>query len=1048
MINKLRSMPGLIVGMTMVLSLVGGNGIAQAAALTSAQVSAIVSLLQSFGADAATVANVQATLSGSSVSVPASTVSSGYAFAKDLTVGSKGADVTALQSMLGVTPATGYFGSITKAAVIKYQLAKSITPAAGYVGAKTRASLNGGGLTTTPTSGYVGITGTDLKIALAATSPASGAVVAGQAAADLAEFTFTNTSAVPAVVTNVSLMRGGVSADTSLVNVYLYNGAVRLTDAASVSTGKITFNSGAGLFIVPAGTSMTIAVKADILSTANGQLVSIALTGVIASVPVSAVYPVSGAALNIFSSTDIAAATSTLSAGTLAGGSIQAGSLNQTIWSTSLSLSGRAVYLKSLAVKVIGSVPSDALQNLKLYVSGVQVASSLGQDSNGIVTFDLSSNPYKIDSSRTIEVRADVIKGSSRTFSVTLQNASDLQIIDSNYNVGIAVQIPATQSSGTWLVSTGSVTVTLDTSLSSGDVITGASNVPLSRYTLKAYGEDMKISYLYASSTDTLDNVAMYANGSQIGSTQTISTTAGAGKLYNLGSSLIIPAGTSVTLEIRGDIKYNGTNATTTANTIVVSLAGYANNTQGSYSSALTTVPATSGVAGPTMTVKAAGVSFAANPNYSNQTAVPNTSNVKLGSYVLQTTSVEPVRITGLTVTLGGDAGTSTNVSNLRTSMNANDVKGSPSASNNFTVDFTIPANSSQTIDVYGDLATVQDVASTTMTITGYGTNSNTTLAQKTVYGQTVTVGAGALATPTLKAGSGYSPVAQFVVGNSTFVTGVYNFKSSNGASTITELTFAASGTAANITNVSVGGQSAPMVDSAATITGLNITVPVSNSGTNVPVTVSYPTVGLGGVDSGYTAGLELTGMKYMSGNSTVSTTTLAVDTNLMTLVGSKPILTFNDVTTSVSTGQKEIARYTIGADAKGEVDLVDLPLSVTTTGNAELTSANLAVYSNGSLLAYGTDYTDSLGAVGTSSTATGTIIFAEPVSISAGNSTVLKIYANVVMTASNLSSDSITTTIGDASLFQWKDVLGGITEDGLNILNYPTVQSSTLTNL
>lgn len=68
--------------------------------------------------------------------------SSCSSFTRDLTVGSTGADVTALQVKLGVTPATGYFGSITKAAVVAYQAANGITPAAGYVGSMTRAKLN------------------------------------------------------------------------------------------------------------------------------------------------------------------------------------------------------------------------------------------------------------------------------------------------------------------------------------------------------------------------------------------------------------------------------------------------------------------------------------------------------------------------------------------------------------------------------------------------------------------------------------------------------------------------------------------------------------------------------------------------------------------------------------------------------------------------------------------------------------------------------------------------------------------------------------------
>jgi hypothetical protein len=66
------------------------------------------------------------------------------AFTRNLTIGSTGADVTALQTKLGVTPATGYFGAITKAAVVAYQTANGIVPASGYVGPLTLAKLNAG----------------------------------------------------------------------------------------------------------------------------------------------------------------------------------------------------------------------------------------------------------------------------------------------------------------------------------------------------------------------------------------------------------------------------------------------------------------------------------------------------------------------------------------------------------------------------------------------------------------------------------------------------------------------------------------------------------------------------------------------------------------------------------------------------------------------------------------------------------------------------------------------------------------------------------------
>lgn len=70
--------------------------------------------------------------------------SASASFTKDLTVGSSGAEVSALQKAIGVTPATGYFGSVTKAAVMKYQAGKGIA-ATGFVGPLTRAALNGSG---------------------------------------------------------------------------------------------------------------------------------------------------------------------------------------------------------------------------------------------------------------------------------------------------------------------------------------------------------------------------------------------------------------------------------------------------------------------------------------------------------------------------------------------------------------------------------------------------------------------------------------------------------------------------------------------------------------------------------------------------------------------------------------------------------------------------------------------------------------------------------------------------------------------------------------
>ena len=71
-------------------------------------------------------------------------------FTRDLTIGARGADVVALQTILEeesllTVPAgvsKGFFGPLTQAAVARYQAQSSISPAVGFFGPITRAYVN------------------------------------------------------------------------------------------------------------------------------------------------------------------------------------------------------------------------------------------------------------------------------------------------------------------------------------------------------------------------------------------------------------------------------------------------------------------------------------------------------------------------------------------------------------------------------------------------------------------------------------------------------------------------------------------------------------------------------------------------------------------------------------------------------------------------------------------------------------------------------------------------------------------------------------------
>ncbi len=145
-------------------------------------------------------------------------------FNNNLTVGSTGADVVALQNALlaggfhipaveAGTAAKGYFGSQTKTAVQAYQTSKGIT-SSGFVGPLTRAALNGGVATTGNTACPAGFTCTANSVPVAPTCPAgytctsntTGTVTGGQSGI--------TTPGVPGIMT---VTAGPIS--TSVLNV-------------------------------------------------------------------------------------------------------------------------------------------------------------------------------------------------------------------------------------------------------------------------------------------------------------------------------------------------------------------------------------------------------------------------------------------------------------------------------------------------------------------------------------------------------------------------------------------------------------------------------------------------------------------------------------------------------------------------------------------------------------------------------------------------------------------------------------------------------------
>jgi len=132
-------------GLLVAAALFGGVVTAHAETMTAAQIQAAIAALM-------TQLNA---LGGTTT-----TTTSCYAFTRDLTLGSTGADVSALQATLvakgflvmPVGVPMGYFGGLTRAAVAKWQIANGVAPAAGYFGPLSRGKYTALCTTTTTTT--------------------------------------------------------------------------------------------------------------------------------------------------------------------------------------------------------------------------------------------------------------------------------------------------------------------------------------------------------------------------------------------------------------------------------------------------------------------------------------------------------------------------------------------------------------------------------------------------------------------------------------------------------------------------------------------------------------------------------------------------------------------------------------------------------------------------------------------------------------------------------------------------------------------------------
>ena len=720
-----------------------------------------------------------------------------------------------------------------------------------------------GGVSTTPA-----VT-TSVTVALAAHSPASSTVVAGQAIADLAHFTFTNNGTDAAKIVKLIVKKTGVSADTTLPSIYLYDGMTRLTDAASVSSGNITFNDANGLFTLAAGASKTVAVKANIAASTSGQTVGVAINSAAdvttdnSGDTIGGTYPLTGATHSVASAsmatvdfnTTTSPATTTINPQN-----------EYTVWQNTITIGTRKVKMYSLQLRQIGSVNTADLANFKFYVAGVQKGTTITSlDANGYVTFDLSAAPLDLETgSRELKVVADVVGGSNRNFSFSMRQAGDAYFVDTEFNQPVlptaASSTFSARTTGTITIDTGTLTFTKKADSPSGTVVNTASNQVLARYEVKAAGESMKVESLRVRIDDDdaddieLRNGALYLDGVQVGSTAAISGDTGTDPDYTeftFGSSFIVVPGTTRVLEVRADIYDSlSTNDIAANDTLQVELGAGTSNVQRMTSLGYGTYPSTYAEAN-TLTVGTGTLTASLDTSYTNHNIVAPKYGYKIGSYKISSNSTEGATITSVVIDYDEVADAfdaSDDITNMYIKMGTytSPVKSTiADTANTYSTNFNVAANQTITLEIWGDIASTAtdgdgtaDTAESSVTVSYTTGVSATSTSAAEVDGQTITATTGTF----VAALDGATPLNRIVAGNQEVEAAKFKWTATNETYTIKEVQIAiSSATVASAINevrlydgTTLLG-SAPVAqetNTAALITGLNVGVTANQTKT------------------------------------------------------------------------------------------------------------------------------------------------------------------------------------------------------------------------
>jgi len=658
--SKTKKIVAGFVGLVSAVVMMGGAVVAPASAATVEELTAQINSLL------ATITSLQTQLAG--ITGGTGTGSCAYTFTQSLTVGSTGTEVMNLQKFLNTDPATqiasgvdagapgyetSYFGSRTKAAVIKFQdkyTAEVLTPVGltsgtGYWGPSSRAKANsmctgtgtGTGTGTTPT-------GTGLTV-FSGAQPANSLAPQGASRVPFTTFTLTNNSGAAVTVTGITVERTALASDS------VFSG-ITLVDSNNVQLGiSKTLNSNhqaviGDTFTLNPGESKVLTVAGNMatpLTNFAGQVVSLSVLQVNTTATVAGSFPITGAAHTVNASLSIGSVSTSTSA--YDPGTTQSKNLGDTAVKFSgvkfTASSVEDVRLYSLRWRQTGTASAADLSNVMTYVDGVAYPTTVSPDGKYYTAVFAGGVLIEKGFTKDIYVQGDITGSGAagRTADFDIDKASDVYFVGQTFGYGIAVP----GSFSPWYngyqtaINAGSATsITKANEVPAQNIAVNVPNVVLGGFATEFKGEAVSVQALTftiatsGTGAGIITSIALYdENGAVVAGP----TDAGAsGASVTLSNTVTFPTGRHV-YTLKGKLPSGFTNNGTVIVSTVPNSTNWTNAT-GQTSGNTITLPGNT-VTMNTMTVKAGAVTISVAASPTNQNVVSGVNGFTVANYQL-----------------------------------------------------------------------------------------------------------------------------------------------------------------------------------------------------------------------------------------------------------------------------------------------------------------------------------------------------------------------------------------------------------------------------